>query len=77
MFSARHDYVKTINGLYKLGAWESPTVDIIEKKDTNLLDLVLKLNPIKKYAFEGNVELSYAANTATAIAAPIPEIFWE
>jgi outer membrane protein insertion porin family len=63
------DYVKTVNGLYKLGAWESPAVDIIEKKDTNLLDLVLKLNPIKKYAFEGSVELSYAANTTTAISA--------
>jgi outer membrane protein insertion porin family len=62
------DYLKTINGLYKLGAWESPTIDITEEKDTNLLDLVIKLNPIKKYAFEGNVELSYSANTTTSIA---------
>ena len=63
------DYLRTINGLYKLGAWEGPTIDIIEKKDTNLLDLVLKLNPIKKYAFEGNIELSYSANTSTTISA--------
>ena len=63
------DYLKTINGFYKLGAWESPTVDIVEKKDTNLLDLVIKLNPIKKYAFEGSGELSYSANTTTTIAA--------
>lgn len=62
------DYLKTINGFYKLGAWESPTIDIIEKKDTTLLDLVVKLNPIKKYAFEGNVELSYSANTTTSIS---------
>ena len=26
------NYLKSINGLYKLGAWESPTIDIIEKK---------------------------------------------
>ena len=62
------DYLKAINGFYKLGAWESPTIDIIEKKDMNLLDLVVKLNPIKKYAFEGNVELSYSANTTTSIS---------
>jgi outer membrane protein insertion porin family len=66
---SQDDYLKTINGFYKLGAWETPTIDIIEKKDTNLLDLVIKLNPIKKYAFEGNVELSYSANTTTAISA--------
>ena len=56
------NYFKTINSFYKLGVWESPTVDIVEKKDSNLLDLVIKLLPIKKYAFEGNVELSYSAN---------------
>jgi outer membrane protein insertion porin family len=61
------NYFKTINSFYKLGAWEGPTVDIIERKDTNLLDLIVKLVPIKKYAFEGNVELSYSANTTTAI----------
>jgi outer membrane protein insertion porin family len=63
------NYLKSINGLYKLGAWESPTIDIIEKKDSNLLDMVVKLNPIKKYAFEGNIELSYSANTTTTISA--------
>jgi len=67
-FFSQADYLKTINGLYKLGAWESPTIDITEEKDTNLLDLVIKLNPIKKYAFEGSVELSYSANTTTSIA---------
>jgi outer membrane protein assembly factor BamA len=63
------DYVKTINGLYKLGAWEAPTIDIIEKKDTNLLDMVVNLLPVKKFAFEGNVELSYSANTSTTVIA--------
>jgi outer membrane protein insertion porin family len=66
---SQDSYLKTINGLYKLGAWEGPTIDIIEEKDTNLLDLVVKLNPVKKYAFEGNVELSYSANTTTTISA--------
>src|SRR5665213_2188137 len=56
---------KTINDLYKLGVWESPTIDIIEKKDTNLLDMVIKLIPLKRYGFEGNIELSYSANNAT------------
>lgn len=59
------DYFKTINDLYKLGVWESPTIDIIEQKDTNLLNLVVKLVPLKRYAFEGNIEMSYSANNAT------------
>jgi hypothetical protein len=63
---SQDNYFKTINSFYKLGAWESPTIDIIEKKDTNLLDFVVKLIPVKKYAFEGNVEISYSANNATS-----------
>ncbi|MDQ2718543.1 MAG: BamA/TamA family outer membrane protein [Bacteroidota bacterium] len=59
------DYFKTINDFYKVGVWESPTIDIIEKKDTNLLDMVVKLIPLKRYGFEGNIELSYSANNAT------------
>jgi len=62
------NYFKTINSFYKLSAWEGPTIDLIEEKDTNLLDLVIKLIPIKKYAFEGNVELSYSASSATTIS---------
>src|SRR5665213_3216146 len=57
---------KTINDLYKLGVWESPTIDIIEHKDTNLLDMVVKLIPLKRYGFEGNIEVSYSANNATS-----------
>ena len=60
------DYFKTINDYYKLGVWESPNIDIIEKKDTNLLDMVVKLIPQKKYGFEGNIEMSYSANNATS-----------
>ena len=59
------DYFKTINNFYKMGVWESPSIDIIEKKDTNLLDMVVKLIPLKRYGFEGNIELSYSANNAT------------
>src|SRR5665647_950764 len=61
----QQDYFKTINDFYKMGVWESPTIDIIEKKDTNLLDMVVKLIPLKRYGFEGNIELSYSANNAT------------
>ncbi|HSN10212.1 MAG TPA: BamA/TamA family outer membrane protein [Hanamia sp.] len=60
------DYFKTINVLYKLGVWETPNIDIIEQKDTNLLNLVVKLVPLKRYAFEGNIEMSYSANNATS-----------
>lgn len=60
------DYFKTINDLYKLGVWESPNIDILEQKDTNLLNLVVKLVPLKRYAFEGNIEMSYSANNATS-----------
>ncbi|MEP6583188.1 MAG: BamA/TamA family outer membrane protein [Ginsengibacter sp.] len=60
------DYYKTINNFYRLGVWESPTIDIVEQKDTNLVDLVIKLIPVKRYAFEGNIELSYSANNTTS-----------
>ncbi len=63
---SQDNYFKTLNNFYKLGVWESPTVDIIENQDTNLLDFVIKLIPIKKYAFEGSVELSYSANNTTS-----------
>ena len=42
-----------------------PDIDIIERKDTNLLDMVVKLIPLKRYGFEGNIEMSYSANNAT------------
>ncbi len=61
----QEDHFKTLNSFYKLGVWESPGIDIIERKDTNLLDLVIKLIPIKKYGFEGSIELSYSANSTT------------
>ena len=61
----QEDYFKTINSLYKLGVWESPAIDIIEK-DSNRLDLVVKLSPVKKYGFEGDIELSYSANSNTS-----------
>jgi outer membrane protein insertion porin family len=62
----QEDYFKTINSLYKLGVWESPGIDIVEVKDSNQLDLVVKLSPIKKYGFEGDIELSYSANSNTS-----------
>jgi outer membrane protein insertion porin family len=61
------DYAKTINGLYQLGAWEAPNIDIVEKKDTNLLDLYIPLIPVKKYSLEESIELSYSANTSSTI----------
>ena len=57
------EYFKTLNSYYKLGVWENPAIDIIEKKDTNMLDLIVKLIPVKKYGLEGNVEVSYSANS--------------
>lgn len=63
------DYYKTINDFYKMGVWESPNIDIIEKKDTNLLDMVVKLAPMKRYGFDGNIEASYSANNATSAIA--------
>lgn len=62
----QEDYFKTINSLYKLGVWESPGIDIVEIKDSNQLDLVVKLTPVKKYGFEGDIELSYSANSNTS-----------
>ncbi len=60
------DFYKTINNFYRLGVWENPNIDVVEKKGTNLVDLVVKLIPIQKYAFEGNIELSYSANNTTS-----------
>lgn len=62
----QEDYFKTLNSLYKLGVWESPGIDIIEVKNSNWLDLVVKLTPVKKYGFEGDIELSYSANSNTS-----------
>ena len=60
----KDDYYKTINNLYQLGVWESPNIDLIER-DSNLLDMVIKLLPLKRYGFEGNIEMSYSANNST------------
>ncbi len=62
----QEDYFKTLNSLYKVGVWESPGIDIIEVKDSNQLDLIVKLTPVKKYGFEGDIELSYSANSNTS-----------
>ncbi len=59
----QEDYYRTINSFYKLGVWQGPGIDIIEKKDSNLIDLVVKLTPVKKYGFEGDIELSYSASS--------------
>ena len=64
----QEDYFKTLNSLYKVGVWESPGIDIIEVKDSNQLDLIVKLTPVKKYGFEGDIELSYSANSNTTNA---------
>lgn len=66
VFFRQDDYFKTINDYYRLGVWESPNIDIIEQKDTNLLNMVVKLIPQKKYGFDGNIEMSYSANNATS-----------
>ncbi|MEO6868754.1 MAG: BamA/TamA family outer membrane protein [Ginsengibacter sp.] len=57
------DYYTTINNFYKVGVWETPSIDIVELKDTNLLDMVVKLAPLKRFGFEGNIEMSYSANS--------------
>ncbi len=64
----QEDYFNTLNSYYKLGVWENPAIDIIEKRDSNLLDLVVKLIPAKKYGIEGSVEVSYSANSNTSNA---------
>ena len=60
------DYYKTLENLYRLGVWESPTIDLQEVADSNQIDVVIKLIPLKKYSFEGNIELSYSANSTTS-----------
>lgn len=64
------DYFKTLNSLYKLGVWESPGIDIVEIKDSNQIDLVVKLTPVKKYGFEGDIELSYSASSTSGTISP-------
>ncbi len=64
----QEDYYKTLNSFYKLGVWESPVIDIVEKKDS--LDMVVKLIPAKKYSFEGSIEVSYSANSTGNIVSP-------
>jgi outer membrane protein insertion porin family len=63
---SQEDYYNTINNFYKVGVWESPSIDIIEKPDTNIVDVVIKLIPVKRYGFEGGLEVSYSSNSSTA-----------
>ncbi|CAN5222332.1 BamA/TamA family outer membrane protein [soil metagenome] len=74
MMYSQDDYYQTLNNLYKLNVWESPSIEIIEVPaafhgDSLFLDLVIKLIPLKKYTFEGSIELSYSAgnNSATGL----------
>lgn len=66
----QQQYLNTLNNFYKLGVWESPVIDIIERKDS-LLDMVVKMTPFKKYAFEGGIELSYSANSNSSVISAV------
>ena len=44
---SQDNYFKTINSFYKLGVWESPTIDIIEKRILTFLTLLSNSFPSK------------------------------
>ena len=60
------DYAKTINNFSRTGVWQNVDIQVRELKDSaNLLDMIVRLVPAKKYGFEANIEASYSANTNT------------
>lgn len=57
------EYYNTLTNLSRAGVWQSVNIRIIEVADSNKIDLVIELIPVKKYGFEAALELSYSASS--------------
>ena len=64
------DYDNTINNLSRIGAWQSININIEEVKSSDsLIDLNIKLVPLKKIGFETALEASYSASNSANVLA--------
>lgn len=59
----QNDYFQTLTNLAKAGMWQSVNIQILEHPNTDKLDLIVELIPIKKFGFEATLETSYSAVT--------------
>ena len=64
----QNDYYQTLTNLAKAGMWQSVNIQIVEHPQSNKLDLIVELIPIKKFGFEATLETSYSAVTNQANA---------
>lgn len=64
----QNDYYQTLTNLAKAGMWQSVNIQIVEQPNTQKLDLIVELIPIKKFGFEATLETSYSAVTNQANA---------
>lgn len=58
------DYARTIGNFSRTGVWQNVDIQLQEVKDSaNLLDMIVRLVPGRKYGFEANLETSYSTNS--------------
>jgi len=59
------EYYKTLSNLSKAGVWQSVNIQTIDLKDSNKVNLIMELIPVKKFGFEAAIEASYSATSNT------------
>lgn len=57
------EYYNTLTNLSTAGVWQSVNIRIAEVPDSNKIDLVIELIPVKKFGFEASLELSYSTSS--------------
>jgi len=60
----QNEYYNTLTNLSRAGVWQSVNIRIVEVPDSNKIDLVIELIPVKKFGFEAALELSYSASSS-------------
>lgn len=61
----QNDYYTTLANLTRAGIWQSVSIQTVEVKDSNKVDLIFELVPAKKFGFETALEASYSATSNT------------
>jgi outer membrane protein insertion porin family len=66
----QENYYKSLNSFSKLGAWQSVNIQLIDVPgQPGKLDMVVELQPVKKFSFESSLEASYSINSNTTTLA--------
>lgn len=59
------EYYKTLTNLSRAGVWQSVNIQTVEVGDSNKVNLIMELVPVKKFGFEAALEASYSATSNT------------